>query len=108
MYVVRESEIKELVSFMDLYFADSVVWVTPSFPSSVFVDGIEFRKVVGVQGVVVFGDKYPLSGKDVSLHDHLIVFRAIQAVEANGVIVSEIGSGVRWYVGNDGTKFTVS
>lgn len=77
---------EELLRFMASFFAERQVLISPNIELPENQNGFTFRQVVGVRGMVVFGAKYPLSGRDLSIKDHLNVWESIKKTDPFGLV----------------------
>lgn len=58
---------------MATFFANEECWINPNIKVDIDTDGFKFIPKKGLEGLIVFGDKYPLSNRDLSIADHLKV-----------------------------------
>jgi len=88
---MTEEEAHKLVIFMDKNFAEKEAWVNPKiYNKPTMVSGYMFKPVKHITGIVVFGDKFPLSNQDVSLETFLIVISFMDSIKNNGVVSFDI------------------
>ena len=90
---------KEIVLFMAEFFAETECWINPEIKVDIDTNGCEFKAKEGVKGLVVFGENYPLSNRDLPIKDHLNVHKAIVETKHYGIVISD-GNGKKMYVGN--------
>jgi hypothetical protein len=95
---------KEMLKFMATFFANEEVWISDDLETPTETDGFKFEKKKFIKGVVVFGDKYPLSNRDLSVEDHLSVWNAIKNTKVLGVILYDAfgKEGQKMYVDDKG------
>ena len=72
---------KEIVLFMATFFAEKECWINPEIEVDIDTDGFEFKAKEEVRGLVVFGQNYPLSNRDLPIKEHLKVYKAIEGVK---------------------------
>ena len=88
---MTKEESQKLVRFVDRHFGKKEIWVSPKiFPGPTPIAGYIFKPVKHITGVVVFGDKYPLYGRDVSLEVHLILSDLMDAIKDHGCIITDM------------------
>lgn len=90
---------RNLIEFMAKNLAEKKCWINPAIHVDENTGGFVFVKKWFVQGLIVFGDKYPLNGLDVSINDHLAVYRAIKKIKPFGMVY--ITANKKMYVPKD-------
>lgn len=93
---------KELLKFMVTFFAEKEVWVSKDVEIPKQTDGFDFKQKDNVKGVIVFGDKYPLSNADMSVEQHLSVWSAIKNTESFGMVFNQEGTEQKMYLDKNG------
>ena len=86
-----KNELVELVKFMARFLAKKECLINPEISPNkkgivINQDEYIFTPDKRVKGVVVFGDRYPLSGLDISIEDHLKVYEVIKSIVPDGLI----------------------
>ena len=85
--MITTSEAGKIVMFIDRHFGEKEIWINPKIcPKPIRVAGHVFKPVEHITGVVVFGDKCPLSNQDVNLEVFLMVISFMESVKNNGVV----------------------
>lgn len=93
-----KNDLVELVKFMARFLAKKECLISPNICSN--KKGIVTDQLPGeyiftpdkrVKGVVVFGDRYPLCGLDISIEDHLKVYEVIKSLEPYGLVFTSAG-----------------
>jgi len=93
---------KELLKFMTTFFAEKEVWISKEIEIPKETDGFDFKQKDNVRGVIVFGDKYPLSNADMSIEQHLSVWDAIRNTDSFGRVFSQEGAKQKMYLDKNG------
>jgi len=92
-----KKQLEELAIFMARFLAKKECLINPEVSPymkevSLFnVDGYVFTTDKRVKGVVVFGNRYPLNGLDISIEDHLKVCKVIKNIKTYGVVFTSVG-----------------
>ena len=95
---VNFRSMKELLKFMATFFAEKEVWISKDIETPKETDGFEFKQKDEIQGVVVFGDKYPLSNADLAINEHLSVWNAIKNTNSFGIVFNQEGAEQKIYL----------
>ena len=86
-----------LISFLSAFYAEKECWINPDILIDIDTDGFVFKPDKRIKGLLVFGDKYPLSNMDCSLNDHHKVRKAIRSVHVFGSAYTNAPSGMKGY-----------
>jgi len=91
---------KQIIKFMSKFFAERECWINPNIKVDIDTDGFKFISKYYIKGLVVFGDKYPLSNMDLPIEEHLRVFKEIEKATPFGTVLN--GDG-KVYASKDGS-----
>jgi hypothetical protein len=93
---------KELLKFMATFFAEKEVWISKDIEMPKETDGFKFKHKDTIKGVVIFGDRYPLSNADMTIDEHLSVWSAIKNTDSFGMVFNQEGEGQKMYMSTKG------
>lgn len=96
---------EELIKFMALFYAKKHCWIGPGMSVCENHDYFNFIEHNDVNGLVVFGDYYPLHNLDLPIEDHLSVFNAIKKIKPDGIAYSLVDKNGKEYEPDDLDKW---